>query len=221
MCRSSEVNGSTSARRWLLGFIALTFIAIGGYFVYFQAFGNFHVVTPGELYRSAQLSETQFEYYIKKYHIRSVLNLRGAHPHSVWYKEEIDVCRELHVRHYDFGISAIHRVSIGQMQEIIDLLRKAPKPILIHCRGGSDRSGLVAALWEFAVMHKPPSVAVKQLSIWYGHFPYFGNETVAMDQSFWNYVHYVESDTFSRRVVLVLSLVLLESFKIVTPFKFD
>ena len=46
------------------------------------------------------------------------------------------------------------------------LLREAPKPVLVHCEGGADRTGLAAALYLAAAGH--PAQADGQLSVRYG-----------------------------------------------------
>lgn len=38
---------------------------------------NFHEVTQGVLYRSRQLSGSQFDHFIKKFHIKTIINLGG------------------------------------------------------------------------------------------------------------------------------------------------
>jgi protein tyrosine/serine phosphatase len=70
----------------------------------------------------------------------------------------------------------------------VTLLQQAPKPILIHCLGGADRSGLVSALYRFAIEGQKPDAADKELSIWYGHVPLIRPKVTAMDDSFWRYV---------------------------------
>src|SRR5438067_4830496 len=40
--------------------------------------GNVHEVIPGKLYRGAQPSGSSLEVLIRKYHIRTVLNVRGC-----------------------------------------------------------------------------------------------------------------------------------------------
>jgi hypothetical protein len=59
---------------------------------------------------------------------------------------------------------------------------------IIHCRGGADRSGLVAALCLFVDEGTSAKDADRQLSILYGHFPYLWSRTGAMDRSFWAFV---------------------------------
>jgi hypothetical protein len=53
---------------------------------------------------------------------------------------------------------------------------------LVHCYGGSDRTGLATALYLAAIKHAEESDAESQLSLLYGHLP-FGSAT-AMDHTF-------------------------------------
>ncbi len=171
------------------GYAALVFVlTAGGYFGLLQIDGNIRTVEPGKLYRSAQLDSAQFARVIQQDGIRTIINLRGAHPKADWYETELSVSRAYGVTHYDYGISAEHMVGTAQIDSILGLLRTAPKPILVHCQGGADRSGLVAALYEAEIAGKPPAVADDQLALRYGHFPYLGSKTIAMDRSFWAYV---------------------------------
>ena len=152
------------------------------------ASGNFHPVEAGQLYRSAQLDKAEFGKVIESYHIRSVLNLRGPNPESAWYKDELAAMREHAVDHYDVGISAHQPPTPEQMARILVILRSAAKPLLIHCQAGSDRTGLVAALYRYAVAGEPAEQAVSELSLRFGHFPYLTSKTGAMDDSFSTYV---------------------------------
>ncbi len=163
-------------------------LALGAYLGSLQITGNIHAVQPGQVYRSGQLDSSQFVRVIREDGIKSILNLRGAHPTSDWYETELAVAGHLGVTHYDYGISAERAVTPGQIADILRILRTAPKPILIHCQGGADRSGLVSALYEAVIEGTSPAQAAGQLSLRYGHFPYLGSKTVAMDRSFWAYV---------------------------------
>jgi protein tyrosine/serine phosphatase len=150
--------------------------------------GNLHAVSEGVLYRSAQLSKDGFAASIRQYKIKSVLNLRGAHPHEAWYDDEVAVSQENGVTHYDIPISAKRFVGEQQVEQILALLRAAPKPLLIHCKSGADRTGLVSALYRYAVEHADAADADRQLSLAYGHFPYLTSKSRAMDDSFWAFV---------------------------------
>lgn len=163
-------------------------LSLGAYLGALQITGNIHAVQPGQVYRSGQLDSSQFVRVIREDGIKSILNLRGAHPTSDWYETELAVAGHLGVTHYDYGISAERAVTPGQIADILRILRTAPKPILVHCQGGADRSGLVSALYEAEIEGMSPAQAAGQLSLRYGHFPYLGSKTVAMDRSFWAYV---------------------------------
>jgi protein tyrosine/serine phosphatase len=151
--------------------------------------GNFHTIVPGTLYRSAQLEEKQLTDYINAYGIKSILNLRGEHKLDTWYQGEMRVASQFGLAHYDYPISKQQELGDQQIRSIVAILRDAPKPLLIHCKNGVDRSGLIAALFLYAIEGKPAQDAYDQLSIFYGHFPYLGSESNAMDRSFWRYVN--------------------------------
>ena len=162
--------------------------AIGSYWGLIQYQGNVHTVTEGALYRSAQLARDELQRVVRNHGIRSILNLRGAHRGEPWYDDEIAASEELGVAHFDYGLSSRRTVTAKQITEILDILRDAPKPLLVHCRSGSDRAGLVSALYRFAAEGKSADEADKQLSLVYGHFSYLMSRTRAMDDSFWAFV---------------------------------
>ena len=112
--------------------------ATGGFYVYLQSTGNFRVVEKGLYYRSGQLSDPQLNQVIISNGIRSILNLRGASPGTEWYDDEIAISNSRQVVHYDYGISASRFVTPAQSEEILRIIRDAPKPILVHCQAGSD-----------------------------------------------------------------------------------
>jgi protein tyrosine/serine phosphatase len=159
-----------------------------GYVLYRVETGNFYTVLPGKIYRSGQMDEAQWVDYIQKYAIKSLLNLRGEHRASRWYQQERRVVEKLRIAHYDFGLSASREVDDETLETILGIMRQAPKPILIHCQAGADRTSLIAALYLFAIEGQLAEVASHQLSLIYGHFPYLLSGTGAMDRSFWRYV---------------------------------
>jgi protein tyrosine/serine phosphatase len=150
--------------------------------------GNFHAVAEERVYRSRQLNGGEMAAYLTQYRIRSVLNLRGPNKGSGWYEDELRAAEELGAVHYDYAMSANYEVDEQDITNILTVIREAPKPILIHCKSGADRTSLIAALYLYSIEGKPPDEASSQLSILYGHFPYFWNSTAAMDRTFWRYV---------------------------------
>lgn len=146
--------------------------------------GNFHAVVVGEFYRSAQLSPKALQEYIGEYGIRTIVNLRGAAPNAKWYQDEKAIAGSLGVTFIDFGMSATRRLTAEHAMDLIARLRDAPKPILVHCLDGADRSGLVSVIYASQVTGTDEETAEKQLSIFYGHVGIpFLSPTFAMDLS--------------------------------------
>ncbi|MEI4487471.1 tyrosine-protein phosphatase [Frigidibacter sp. MR17.14] len=149
--------------------LAVLLAGFVGYLGWLQVSGNVHTVVRGELYRSAQPDAQMLEEMVARNGIRSVINLRGAEEHEGWYREEIATAKRLGLSHADYRMSASKDVSAAEAQEIIRLLRDMPKPLLVHCKSGSDRTGLVSALYLAGVDGSDEESAEDQLSIYYGH----------------------------------------------------
>ncbi len=153
-----------------LGVATAALAALGGYLGYLALSGNFHPVISNEVYRSAQVSKDDISAYQSDYGIRSILNLRGAAPGEAWYDEEIAASAALGVAHVDFAMIASVELSEAQAVQLIALMREMPKPLLVHCRHGSDRTGLAMSLYLAAISGANEETAEGQLSLWFGHF---------------------------------------------------
>ena len=178
--QASATKKKTGRRICVVIMIALLIPA--GYYLLIFGNGNFHAVTPGEAYRCAQPGYNQLEHYMKAYGIRSIINLRGSNPGDKWYQDEVRFSAANGIRHYDVGLSASSEPTAAQMRELMMIIKSAPRPVLIHCKSGADRSGLFAAMWKVAADEETKAEADKQLSIRFGHIP-FGS-TTAMDHAF-------------------------------------
>ncbi|WP_035707434.1 tyrosine-protein phosphatase [Niveispirillum irakense] len=161
-----------------------TLLLVGAYLGGLQLTGNFHTVLPHELYRSAQPSPTQIAAYAATYGIRSIINLRGGNPGRDWYEGERAMARRLGILHVDFAMSAKRPLDDGRAAQLIALLRSVPKPVLIHCQAGADRTGLAAALYLAAIAGQGEAASEGQLSLLYGHLSLPILAPYAMDDSF-------------------------------------
>jgi protein tyrosine/serine phosphatase len=166
--------------------LAVAILIMAGYVLAVNIQGNFHPITPGEAYRSGQLNSNKLARCVEQYKIKSVLNLRGSHPGEDWYEDELAASSKLQLVHYDISLSASHELTEADVRKLIGIFKTAPRPVLIHCQAGADRSGLVAAMWQVVVDKVSKAEAKKQLSLWYGHIAI--GEKRAMDNSFekWN-----------------------------------
>ncbi len=158
-----------------------------GFLIYFgvlQLSGNFHEVIAGQLYRSSQLTENQLADYVIANGIKTIINLRGESSRAEWYRNETATAEKLGVEHLDFGMSAYKELEPQRVAQLIQIMRDAPKPILLHCRSGADRTGLASAIYVNRVAGLDEDTAEKQLSIWFGHLaiPYLSS-AYAMDRS--------------------------------------
>jgi protein tyrosine/serine phosphatase len=167
-----------------LFFIMLALVSAGAYLGLLQVNANFHVVIPHELYRSAQLTPAEIAVYTKRYGIRTIVNLRGESEGSEWYEDEVVAARGLGIAHDDFRMSAEQMLSLAKARQLVALLAKAEKPILIHCKSGADRSGLAAALYLAAVKKEGEEEAGRQISFRYGHLSVPLLPAYAIDESF-------------------------------------
>jgi protein tyrosine/serine phosphatase len=165
--------------------IALLSIVLASvYFVALRLTGNFHVVVAHQFYRSAQPDARDIREYALDYGIATIINLRGPNPNAGWYRDELAVTKQMGITHIDFRMSARHLLGPDRAEKLIAIMRAAKKPILVHCEGGADRSGLASALYVSEIAHEGERAAERQLSIRYGHFsiPYL-SPAYAMDAS--------------------------------------
>ena len=169
---------------WATAAVIIPLVVIGLYLAYLQISGNFHVSIDGQLYRSAQPTAAALRKYATFYGVRTVINLRGKNEQDKWYRDEVAEARLLGLQHIDFKMSARKELSLDQVKRLVVILREAPKPILIHCQSGSDRSGLVAAIYLHEIGNVDVEKAEKQISLYYGHIgiPYF-SKAYAMDKT--------------------------------------
>jgi protein tyrosine/serine phosphatase len=149
---------------------------------------NVHVVESGLAVRSGQLWPAELEMVIADYQIRSIVSLVPAEPEQSWYRDEIAVSSAHGISRYEMPFSAGSELTSEQLRKLVALLREAPKPVLIHSKSGADRSGLAAAIFQYAIASRSADEAGGQLSIRYGHLPYLWNSTAAMDATFKRFV---------------------------------
>ena len=154
-------------------------LALVGAYTWVHGGGNFHEVEKGAVYRSSLLGSEKLEQAVDRLGVKTVLNLCGEQPGVEWYEGEVEVSRRRGVKFVNMALSANTALDAAQLAKLTDALRDAPKPLLIHCRAGSDRTGLASAIYV-ATHGGSYHDAQNQLSLYYGHFPYLGSKSAAM-----------------------------------------
>ncbi len=167
---------------WAAALTTVPTLALGCYLAVLQVNGNFHEILPGKLYRSAQPTPSQLVQYIQRYGIKTVINLRGPSERA-WYRDEVATTEKLSVEHLDFRMRASQQLTPDESERLIALLKEAPKPVLIHCKAGADRTGLASVIYLQQIAGVNEDTAEWQLSPLYGHLSLPFLRTYAMDRT--------------------------------------
>jgi hypothetical protein len=134
---------------------------------------NFHWVVRDETARSSQAYLGFLRALLRKHGITGVINLRGAKPGWRWWNYETRVCAELGVAHRDVRFNSRRLPSRAILLDMLDAFDAAPRPLLVKCSGGQDRTSFASALY---ILHKrgwsARDEAEAQFARWpYLHFP--------------------------------------------------
>lgn len=175
--------------RWTLGF-GITVLLTVVPFVYYRYDYTFekrlHEVIPGQFYRSGQMTAPGFREAVARYHFKTILNLQDDYPDpdialgyftSRTVKESV-LCRQLGVQYLFLQpdlisrrLVPIHRPrAIDRFLEIMD--NPANYPVLIHCKAGLHRTGVLAAVYRMEYQGWTPSQAIAEMkALGFGEWP--------------------------------------------------
>jgi hypothetical protein len=143
---------------------------------------NFHTVIPGQVYRSAQLSASALDRFIRSKHIRTVVNLRGCCDPEPWYLDEGRVTMRGDVSMEDLGFSASRLPSTVTIRQLVEVIDHSDYPILFHCHKGADRTGMASAMALLLRTDTPLAEAREQLGWRFGHLSL--GRTASIDRFF-------------------------------------
>jgi uncharacterized protein (TIGR01244 family) len=127
---------------------------------------NKHKVAAG-VWRSAQPAP----WHIRKLArdgVRTVINLRGDY-HNGSYRLEREACARYGMNFIDFRVRSRAAPTREEVRAARDLFETAEYPVLIHCKSGADRAGLMSALYLIFKEGKSVEEAKSELSLRYGH----------------------------------------------------
>lgn len=123
-----------------------------------------------DLYRSGQPDSEGFE-QLKRLGVKSVLNLREYHSdESRASGTDIETLR--------LPLAA-GSLTQDEVAEALAMIQQAPKPVLVHCWHGSDRTGCIVAAYRVVAQGWTPEQAEAELllpqyghhSFWYKNIP--------------------------------------------------
>lgn len=114
---------------------------------------NFYKVSDS-VYRSEQPGAEEFE-QISRFGIKSVLNLRED-------KSDTGLLKSTRLNYYEIK-TVTTRISDREVISALRVIEHAPKPILVHCKHGADRTGTVMAMYRIIYQNWPKSKALDEL----------------------------------------------------------
>ena len=160
---------NTHLRRALIGSVAIGLTVTCGLGIYYRYFyiKHFGVVLEGVLYRSGQPDRRDLKRLRDAYGIRTVVNLRrvdeqdGAEGLSL-AEERLEV-DQLGLRFFHLPIDGNAKVDPNVVNRWLEISQDPEnRPILIHCKAGVDRTGLLAAVYRIRVQGWSPQKALDE-----------------------------------------------------------
>ncbi len=152
---------------WIINFILVQNILSAQ--IYFHPIDedrkqNWGIIEKDILYRSKKLSNKALESRITKYNLKSILCLAECDDWESYY------ANFYRIKYYKFPLN-ISEIQLQDAVEIVKFLKNSPKPLLIHCRKGADRTGMAAVLYYYSIKKMNMKQAKKYgLKLFYGHF---------------------------------------------------
>ena len=128
---------------------------------------NFYKLS-NKLYRSAQPSREEMT-ALETFGIRELLNLRQFHS-------DVDEAEGTSLTIYRVPMNAIN-IKDNDVIEALKYIQNAKGPILMHCWHGSDRTGVIAAMYRIIYQNWSREDAIEELvKGGYGHHGFiYGN----------------------------------------------
>lgn len=119
-------------------------------------FKRFRVVADGILYRSGQMTAEGLDEVISRYGIRTVINLQNEEPDPLLEngQTESQFCRQRGVRYRFIAPDLIPRQCVPDdrpmaIDEFLSVMNDPRNhPVLLHCRAGLHRTGVLAAVYR-------------------------------------------------------------------------
>ena len=130
---------------------------------------NFHWVVPGDSARAAQAWAGGLGPFLEKRGIKAVINLRGRNDDLSWWKNETEAARARGIAHLDAMLDSRKLPTRAMLVQLIAAFDQAPRPFMLKCSGGQDRTSFAAALY---LIHRSGWGAFDQAAAQYARFPY-------------------------------------------------
>jgi tyrosine-protein phosphatase SIW14 len=166
--------------RWTLISLLAVILAVVPFYYYRGVYAHskrLRVVDPGRVYRSGQLTEEGFADVVHRLGIRTILNLQDDYPDpdvrlGYWKRgsiKESAMCEKLHVRYLLIEPDLISRTRVpaerpAAIEQFLHLMDNPDNyPVLIHCKAGLHRTGVLSAVYRMEYQGWTPAQAYAEL----------------------------------------------------------
>ncbi len=130
---------------------------------------NFHWVIPDDCARAAQAWAGGVGPFLQKRGIKALINLRGRNDDLSWWKNETGAAAARGIAHLDAMLDSRKLPTRALLVRLIEAFDEAPRPFLLKCSGGQDRTSFAAALY---IIHRDGWAAKSKAQAQFARFPY-------------------------------------------------
>ena len=146
----SSVNRRKAVRLGILIIIAGTLATVAWALIFKQEGLNFYVVTPGVLYRSAQLDPEEMSEIIRRYKLKTIVNLRAAVKFAARGLNEETWVEDQGLRY--LHLSSHTGTKIERLRRFLEVvINPESQPVLVHCHQGRGATGVFVAAYRICV----------------------------------------------------------------------
>ena len=86
------------------------------------------------------------------------------------YRLEKQACDDIGITLINHPMSSRSFPDANKIIQAKSILENADYPILIHCKSGADRAGMMSVFYKHFILKQPIKQALSELSMKYGHF---------------------------------------------------
>jgi protein tyrosine phosphatase (PTP) superfamily phosphohydrolase (DUF442 family) len=124
---------------------------------------------------------------LARHGVRTIINLRGERACGSYWLEQA-ACERHGITLINFQVRSRQAPTADQIKGAKELFDSIEYPMLMHCKSGADRAGLMSVLYLHLKEGVPLEEAKKQLALRYGHFRQA--DTGVLDRVFDSYLEY-------------------------------
>ena len=154
-------------KKWTVIGLLILFLLPISILLFHKLKDNIHTVIPNQVYRSAQLTPEKLAKVIEQGQLKTIINLRGS-THHEWYRHESALAKSKNVEILSLKLPPKGLPTVADLKTLVHMIETAPKPFIIHCRKGADRTGLASAIALILFEDAPLPQSNGQIAWWYG-----------------------------------------------------